>query len=865
MTTRTPEHRPRTPAPKSTPRAAPSEYTVGLDEAAPRERVGGKAWGLMLAKRAGFDVPDGFVLTTSAFDVMFDLVVPGVRSTEELRRALLEQPLPVHLEEELRAATQGGTGLWAVRSSAFDEDGKRSFAGQQHTVLNVTGMDALIQAVRQVWASLYEPSALMYRARLALDGLPGSMAVVIQRMVHPRAAGVVFSRNPMHPDRQEMLVSAASGLGTAVVDGSACDTYYLERPSGYVTRQECVDAPVLSGADLERLANLAMRTEGLLASDAAAAGADVEWALVGNELVVLQARPITTMGAHTQDVVWSNANVGEALPGVATPMTWSVLREFSQRGFERAFGALGLDVPADVELVGSFHGRIYLNLSEFVGIASAIPLLDPHMLYSVAGGGGASLVKDVARRSSSAFVARLPTTVPRMLATQASMPVIARVWDQYFAKRSETFFEKDLYRMSHGALLEELQALDRLFNTTGLVMLSVSSNFLMSYVVMSEVLKWFGAQEIQGREADLLADLGVKSAEPGQQLLELGRIARRSRRLRRIIGDLPSNEVLAALIQHDKHNDVRHFLDELDVFRRMYGHRAPREAELATPRWREDVSFAFDVLKGFLDAAHLPSPREVERGREERAVKARALVARSFAPGMAQVFSVILTVTRANARMREATRARVVESLDMYRHYLLECGRRMVQTGVLDRSDDVFFLKKPEILEWLDDVTVGRTFKRRVVARRAVFEAFETLPDPPSTFVARGDELIGEERLVQEVTESGSELMELQGLPSSSGRYTGRVRVVTQPAGAKVEPGEVLVVPHADVGWTPLFVGAGAVVMGLGGPLSHAAIVAREFHIPAVVNVRRVCERLQTGDVVTVDGDRGLILVREHA
>ncbi|MEZ4459281.1 MAG: PEP/pyruvate-binding domain-containing protein [bacterium] len=832
---------------------------------ADRSLVGGKAYGLMLANQAGsFRVPHGFVVTTEAFDVMVDLVVPLARTTDELRRALRNEPVPVKLYEELEALTDGGKGHWAVRSSAFDEDGRKSFAGQQHTVLNVTGMDALVDAVRDVWASLYDPTALVYRARLALDGLPGSMAVVVQRMVTPTSAGVVFSRNPMNVELPEMVVSAASGLGTTVVDGESCDTYYLERPSGYLTRRDVAAKPVLETADLEKLATLALRTEGLLAKDRAIPGADVEWAIEGDQIFVLQARPITGQRAErAPQVVWSNANVGEALPGVATPMTWSVLKEFSQRGFERAFGSLGLDVPNDAELVGSFHGRIYLNLSEFVGIASAIPLLNPQALYEVAGGGGADVLKNIAKRPSTAFLSRLPTTVPRILMTQASMPIVAKMWEEFFDRRCEQFFNRDLYRMSHGAMLDELNALDRLFNMTGLVMLSVSSNFLMSYVVTTEMLRWFGADEAQGRQQDLMADLGVKSAEPGQQLLELGRIARRSVRLRRIIGENPSDQVLAVLMQNAQHKDVRHFLDELDVFREHYGHRAPREAELATPRWRENIAFAFDVVKGFLDAPHLPSPGEVTRGRQERSQKTHDLIRRAFAPGVREVFHGMLLLTRANARMRESTRARVVDALDMYRHYLLECGRRMVQTGLLHRADDVFFLKKPEVLQWLDDVTVGRDFKRRVVVRKAVFEAFEQLPDPPSTFVAQGDDMVFTTAREVEAHDHTS-LREISGLPASAGRVTGRARVITSPDGAVLEPGEILVVPYADVGWTPLFIGAGAVVMGLGGPLSHAAIVAREFHIPAVVNAQGACDTIKTGDLVTVDGDRGVVLVRQE-
>ncbi len=868
MTTRTPEHRPRQGWQPVAERTA-SQYLYSLEEEATRELVGGKAHGLMLANRAGFSVPEGFVISTAAFDVMVDLVVPMARSTEELREAIRIEPLPARLLAELEEATNFGAGKWAVRSSAFDEDGRRSFAGQQTTVLNVTGIDDIVDAVRKVWASLYDPAALMYRARLALDGLPGSMGVVVQKMVAPRVAGVVFSRNPVALELPELVVSATPGLGNVVVEGEPCDTYYLERPSGYLLRSELVDSGSLTLPELEKLANLALRTEGLLAAETTIPGADVEWAIIGDTIYVLQARQITGRATSTggqdaapnttEDVVWSNSNVGEALPGVATPMTWSVLKDFSTRGFERAFGALGLDVPDNAELVGSFHGRIYLNLTEFVSIASAIPILDPTMLYSMAGGGGADILKNITRRSSTSFLSRLPTTIPRILATQASMPLVAKIWETYFDQRCESFFERELYRMSHQAMLDELQMLDRLFNMTGQVMLSVSSNFLMSYVLTSEFLTWFGAQESHGREKDLLSDLGVESAEPGQHLLELGRIARRSKRLRRIIGENPSGQVLGVLLAENHHDDVKHFLDVLEEFRVQFGHRAPREAELATPRWREDLSFAFDVLKSILNSSHVPSPREVERGREDAAKDVSDLIDRTFAPGVRSVFRAVLQVTRLNARMRESTRAQVVDALDMYRHFLLECGRRMVQTGILHKTDDVFFLKKPEVQSWLGDVTVGRSFKRRVIVRRAVYEAFEQMPDPPSTFMMRGEERITEDRLKPEEFSASGQDQQFTGLPGSAGRVTGRARVITSSKDAVMEPDEILIVPYADVGWTPLFVGAKAVVMGLGGPLSHAAIVAREFHIPAVVSVPGICELIQTGDLVTVDGDRGTV------
>lgn len=855
MTTRTPEHRARQrvqPPRRFETFVMPVTAELGEDT---RRLVGGKAYGLGLAMRAELNVPRAFVVTTAAFDAMVESVITQVQDIHELRDALLNAPLPSMLQDELEELFS--EGAWAVRSSAVEEDGARSFAGQQHSVLDVRGADAIMAGIREVWASLWEPGALAYRARLAVDGMPQSMAVVIQEMVNPDFAGVLFTQNPVTHQADEAVVSVALGLGTAVVGGEATETFYLERPSGYLRRHETStpgEKPLLRGPILEHFARISDRVERLFLK-----GVDVEWAFNEGEIYVLQLREITTGHDEGAQSVWSNANVGEALPGVATPLTWSILRDFSARGFKQAFGALGLDVEPQADLVGSFHGRIFLNLSEFVRIASAIPVLSPDTLLSMAGGGGAELLGDVARESSKKFITRLPQTLPRIVGTQVAAPLLAPFWEAHFRARCEMFFERDLYRLSQRALESELEGLEKLFDRTGLMMLAVSSNFMLTYVLTTEYLKWFGVGPEIGNEK-LLQGLHVTSAEPGKALLELGRIARRSMRLRRILsGD--SAEVYGELQKASKHDDVRHFLDELKSFQENFGHRAPREAELATPRWREDVVFVFDVLRGFIDSPHLPSPREVERESERARDELHTLVSRALLPGSLQIFEALLGMMRANAERRESMRARVVDGLDMYRHFFLECGRRMTQMSIIRRQEDVFFLKIDEIRSWLRDINEGRDFRRRVIVRGAIFESFKSLPDPPSTFVLKGSQMVW--NVNQETLEGRSELV---GLAASPGRATGRARVILSPTGATVEPGEILVVPYADVGWTPLFVAAAGVVMELGGPLSHASIVAREFRIPAVVNVHspRVTQVIKTGDLITVDGEHGIVLLHDE-
>lgn len=873
----------------------------------PQERVGGKANGLHRLVREGFEVPPGFCILSDAFEQALAECVDQVDSLEALRQKLLrvelDDELLAEIDAQMRAIeptwpSSADSLGWAVRSSALDEDAAdRSSAGQQKTVLDVQTPEALVDAVRQVWASLYDPAALLYHERRAGDARPRAMAVVVQRMISACTAGVLFSQNPLDADADQIVVNAAKGPAAQVVEGRSAETYYLEKSSAYVERYEPADPgdpapkPLLDSAQLEALADCARQLE-----QAFSAPQDIEWAFapravsasvaraaqahgIRPTLYLLQARPITASarasagapGRHAH-AVWTNVNVGEALPGVATPLTWSIIRGFSRLGFERAFGSLGLDVPAEYELVGSFRGRVYLNLSQFMSVASAIPLLRAETIFEMAGGADMSVVQGhYAPRSSRDFVVQLPKTAVKVLASQLGTPLIAPLWSRYFKRWRDRYFEQDLSRLSHPEFRDKFAEIERVFERTGLVMLACSSNFLMSFVLMREALRlWAGGHGPVGEQA-LLGALEVESAEPGYDLLELGRLARRSPVLREVITGREPDEVLPALRARCGEAGVDAFLQKFDTFRRVHGHRAPREAELSTARWREDAGFLMEVIAGYIRAPSLPSEAELERARQQQRAQVRARVDDLFPVGIAQAFRGLLSVTRAQARQREMMRARVVDALDIYRRYFLEWGRRLLLQDAIRRREDVFFLRLEDLQSWLEDLSCAADFGIRVLVARATHEAYRALPDPPDTFVATGQRLVdAREYAAQDASPGGrpgrvERLDEIHGLAGSPGRVTGRARVILDPnEDARLEPGEILVAPYADIGWTPLFLIAAGIVTSLGGPLSHACIVAREYQIPTVVNARGATRRIRTGDLITVDADRATIYIRER-
>ncbi|MDX9719207.1 MAG: PEP/pyruvate-binding domain-containing protein [Myxococcota bacterium] len=869
-----------------------------------RSSCGGKAYNLGRLAAAGFPVPDGFVLSSEAFDAAMVHFFAQAESLVEAPRRILEGPMLPALEASIRAALADlGEEAVAVRSSASDEDGaQRSFAGQQASLLNVRGADAVLQAIREVWASLMSEASLLYRSRDRLDDAPPSMAVLVQCFVPASSAGVLFTRDPIEPSSNEACICASFGLGESVVSGGDTDTFYVHRSRRQVRRevkrkasmtvcaaQQGVETRELVGErqhaasledwQLQRVLELGLEVERFFGEPLDIEFAFEEQASEEQALRLLQARPITGGGGERSSTghraaVYSNANVGEALPGVGTPLTWSIIRGFSRKGFLSAFGALGLEVPEAYEIVASFRGRVFLNLSEFMEIASQIPVLTPPMLGRLAGVPFvAGLDKTYTPRGSGAFLKRLPATLARLSSSQLLMPYTAKRWAKRFAQARDGFFGRDLGGLNDLELLSELESLDALFLRTGEVMLACASNFLVSYAATSESLKFLGGPEAVSKEPRLFAGLTkVRSAAPGLELLELARFARERGSVRRLFGGVGelgdaawARQVLERLRES---GDGRDFLERLDAFLRRWGQRALREAELATPRWAENPAFLLAVIQRHVLAPELPSASTIEA--EQRALRAEAeqLIRKHFFTGVGAAFRLLLSWTQGNARRREELRAYVVDSLSMYRRFLLEVGRRACIHGLLAERDDVFFLSLDELRSWLRDLAYrpsslgdapgfafARDARRHVAYRRALFDAFSRAPDPPDTFTLVHDKVLDEQ------TPLPADCTTLKGLPGAAGVATGPARVLLElpPGPIPIKPGEILVTGFTDVGWTPLFLVAAAVVTDRGGPLSHSCVVAREYGIPAVAGATGATQRIRTGDIIRVDGIAGLV------
>jgi pyruvate,water dikinase len=501
---------------------------------------------------------------------------------------------------------------------------------------------------------------------------------------------------------------------------------------------------------------------------------------------------------------------------------------------------------------------VYLNLTEFMTVASQIPFLSPQTLLSLGGGGELNILQDCYEKLSTlGFILNLPLTLPKIALSQLYTPIQARDWVQRFRTMRDRFFLEDLSILTRRELKEKFDWMEDIFNRTGEIMLSCASNALSSYVGVATVLKQLFGNESGKELQHLFGGLTeLLSAEPGYAILRLAQIVRRHKALEEVFHRHEPQDILRILKNVENSAE---FLVALNEFLRKFGHRAPREAEISTPRWREDPTFIISIVQRHLSGPHIPDPDRLESRRISLRTQAEKRVLDRLPRPFQWTFRKILSYAHRAYRLREALRGAVVDTLSMYRRMVLESGNRLVEAKLAADREDAFFLKKDEIFRFLmgnchEDIPL------RIAARRAAYEVFVRAPDPPDTFVLHNGDMIP-----SRTTEVMLTSPVLSGLGGSSGVVTGTARVIRDPKDGKdLKHGEIMVAPYTDVGWTPLFLIASGVVMDIGGPLSHSTIVAREYGIPAVVNVKHGTTVIRTGDKVTIDGDRGLVYLHEN-
>ena len=842
--------------------------------------VGGKGANLgELSRMEGIRVPDGFCVTTEAFrrilaeapsiDERLDRLSrlkpddrEAIRALSAEVRGILEA---IAIPDDLAAtiirslARLGEEAACAVRSSATAEDlPTASFAGQQDTYLNVVGAEAILQHVSRCWASLFTERAVTYRLRNGFDHRKVQMAVVVQQMVFPQAAGMLFTADPVTGNRKVASVEASFGLGEALVSGLVNADVYKVRDGEVVartigtkrlafhpllaggTREEAIELerqqqPALTDAQVVRLARLGRRIEGHFGRPQ-----DIEWCLVDDDFQIVQSRPITTLfpipeAEDGENHVYVSVGHQQMMTDAMKPLGLSFWQLTTPRPMAEVGGRLFVDVTrilaspgsraSFLDLAGRSDPLIRDALQTILERGDFIPSLpDERSGWTPPGGAAPPIDTD-------------PAIVDELMGhSEASIAALKR---EIRTKTGSALLD---------FILEDIQELKRiLFDPKGhqVFMTAIEATWWLN----ERLQEWLGEKNV----ADTLTQSVPNNitSEMGLALLDVADVIR------------PYPEVVAFL----QRVEGEEFLDELpglsggrearDAIRawlERYGMRCAGEIDITRPRWRERPSTLVPLILGNIRNFEAGAgERRFEQGRQEAFAKEQELLEdlRALTDGerKAEETRQMIDRVRTFIGYREYPKYGMISRYSVYKEALLEEAARLVQTQVLREREDVFYLTFQELR---DVVRTNQVDDQLIRRRKDAFRSYRSLT-APRVLTSDGEGIAGAYR--RDDLPAGA----LVGLPVSAGTIEGRARVILDMAKADLEAGDILVTAYTDPSWTPLFVAIGGLVTEVGGLMTHGAVIAREYGLPAVVGVEDATRLIRNGERIRVHGTEGYV------
>ncbi len=856
--------------------------------------------------RAGFPVPPGFCVTTSAYrhfiaasgemDQLLDSLgrlqpdqLDEIRKLgQQIRDRLQSAAMPEKIKWEIIDGWKkwGEEQAYAVRSSATAEDlPSASFAGQQETYLNVKGTDQLLQAVQKCWASLFTDRAIVYRAQNGFDHRSVFLSVVVQQMLFPDVSGIMFTADPVTGHRHTISIDAGFGLGEALVSGIVTADLYQVRKSRILKKQiaekkkavyslpeggtvvkelspDLQSKQSLSDEKIMELAELGKRIEKHYGSEQ-----DIEWCLADNRFYILQSRPITSLYPvpHVDDdklhVFFSLAHQ-QMMMDAMKPMAISVFRRIFP------FGKDSLTSPSPVILEAG--GRLFFD--------STVPLYSkPLRRYFVR---NITVADELMGDALSRFVAS-EVFQQEAKTNRGTMGQLFKMFKPvlpFYIKGTPSILNNLLFRDPSGIIERAMAPLEQTINrfetsimqisgaerikrvqesVGGLLealsdtMVHVPLGFFVLPMASRLTKRWLG------EELDISS---ISKSLPGNVTSEMGLmigdLADAARRYPEVVDYLERAEDrtfyqgLAAV----KGGDV--FRAELDRFMERFGMRCPGEIDISNFRWREAptmlVPSILNHMKGNDPGEHR---KRFKQGEKEAVETVQNLLANiKKTPGgrfKAKLMSRLLSIYRNAMGLREFPKYALVRSFDIYRQAVLKEARYLREKGILQRENDVFYLYIDELVALLEN-RLAEDVEALIDIRKKAHEHHKKMT-PPRVMTSEGEVVTG--------LRSGAEAPEgaLVGTPVSAGVVEGFVKVVLRPEKAKLNKGDILVAPFTDPGWTPLFHSVKGLVVEIGGMMTHGSVIAREYGIPAVVGVENATKLLKDGQHVRIDGTKGFV------
>jgi pyruvate,water dikinase len=856
--------------------------------------VGGKGANLGELTGSGFNVPLGFCITVSAywdflgedkkrvFDIIdsLDHMDPGdlQKKSMQVQEIIVQQVFPPSLKVQIEAAyerlSESGKCPVAIRSSATSEDLPNfSFAGQHETFLNVK-KEQLMEKVKRCWASLWTPRAIRYREKQGFDHKTVGMCLVVQKMIFSRLSGVMFTYNSLKGNENEIVIESTFGLGEGLVSGEVTpDSFVLDKKEMRILESKISEKKqmiiaegegvsvkeipfeernneTLSMEQIVKLAKLGLRIEKHFGSPQ-----DIEWCIMDDEIFILQSRPVTDteriVPKIPDDIIrnlvgeWTKSPLDERVQEPLTPFTWSIARE-SVPSFFQALRAFGFKFPEEEKMVKLFYGRPYVSKTELEKIFHTMPgVVDDFLM-----GGQAQL--DRGNLKFSFFM------IPMGIRALVWVNQVHKDWDREYPRILSEFAELKKFDSRSATPKELVEKLDHILGLAH----SIAAIHALSIIfceALYQFLVMFVSRYIE-EDPNILCPKLVAGLSENRTLeanKNLWMLAEKAKANDNILSHVRSEDYRTMRKALNQTSEGKKYLAEFHKFLAAYGHRSPKY-DLIYPSWGDDPDLVLKLVSSYLTSDVSQNPLLAEKRAIADRKKATALVYKGMRKGFfGRVFPVnrimfkkLLFLSQKYMELRENQQFYIGQGYPIARKVVLELGNRFVKQGILEDQMDVFFLNADEIRDIVNGKD-SREIKDKIESRRTDFEAFKKI-EPPAIITKEG--------------ERNWEIKEvLSGIGGSPGMVSGRVKVISNiHEFGKFQEGDILVAPTTNPSWTPLFMMAKAVVTEVGGMLSHGAVVAREYQIPCVLGVRGATSVLKDGELITVDGAKGVIYTKEN-
>lgn len=889
------------------------------------KKIGNKAANLSLLMAKAFSVPEGYVIKTSAYTLFLmrnkldNIIQDSLNKIKDndynsievaaksIKNAIEGSPLPIELTNEISAKYPHYDSYYvAVRSSATAEDlPSASFAGQYDTYLNLKGLKQIFHHIKQCYASLWTGRAISYRIKNMIPHNSVKIATIVQKMISPKSAGVLFTANPITSDISEILIESNFGLGESLVSGQINpDQYIIQKilkkgkkvfkiinkrigkkkfatfsketngDSGIeqkiLSEQKSTESS-LSDKIIIKLARIGSEIENIFGGKPQ----DIEWAIDQDDHIhLLQSRPITSMSPqkNREKTIWSRGYSDDYWNDPVSPLFFELLGENLTKIVNIELNSILGYENIDNKLLKLYNGHVYFNLNVLkLKVENEIPKMvrnEDLLNYFPDGYGyyGKETIKNLPFHLKNRVIAEIRVM---FYDPDGSITKTAVKYDEWtnmifnpFCINFDLKFKKIEDTSDGLALFSLAEDLNRAMVPHfclvryGIPVHNIGMNLMTQYLLT----RFLGKNESLLYYPVLISGLKHKLTETNEGIHSLAALIQDNSNLKSIILDNKSENIYN-LLKHEKNSQIHNFLLEFDNFLKNFGDRGFTR-EPYYPRWSEKpMTHIFNILKSLTtETTHEKISKNFSSCEiQEKTEKIVEYKIRSQRFGFIKwkILCVILKLSRLYIIFRENQRFILDRWITRNRRVFLEIGKLLTNEGILKESNDIFFLKKREIEDLLhhkfNESEISK-LKIEISNRKRDFLKFEH--DLPPKFLLDSHEF-------NDVLKYSKDSSIFQGIPASHGIITGKIHIIrTINQISTVKANEILVVPRTDPGWTPVFSKIGGLITETGGVLSHGAVVSREYGIPAVTNVPNACKLFKNGQIVNINGYNGIITIK---